>query len=473
MRSDDQQAEDRNCRGDLDLNKLLTSHELELYQQHMEVQAPDGDVVTSAEQKARQILHMLVTEKGIGNATGGVHLSRSTVLPLLIDALVGPEPDVDAWIEALGNGKFDVSRYAGFRNSDAKKGTPGTLLPRLLQRYERALGKRGPVAAKQAHDVGTALRLLIMGMLIRELQKATTARAAMGSAWPLMRATRLPKDRELRRLLTHFGADDDFLGHLRDSIEFAVREWATHKGVTRPRSTNKVTDTGPPADVDVRGYFDEMEKVDKRREDALVAFGKTVLGAPEDNDAVSERALRRLAKETSSFADVQQPVGTATSPLPSYLLTQPTSMPKYDVERHHQHLRFLMPMLAEPMTSQSVFGCAVAAVRLAQDGLDDTMTGISLADVALYRVGRGIYCYARDVGPPPREAPLAHIDLFQASACYLSLAPNWPARNAWERVGFELQPPQPDLFKLLTDMAGHLRTGSELNLFADIDYILF
>ena len=456
---------------DIDLNKLFTSEELELFRRHMVDRVDEVDPTTSAEKKARQMLHLLVTAEGKRNTTGELHLSRSTVLPMLIEALVGDEPDADVWIEALARGSFNLSNFARFLDPDAKMGTPGMKLPRLLGRYERALGGRNPKEQGRASDLGTALRLLITDMLIKELRRAVSPSAAMGSAWPLMRAVRMRGDEEVRRLLTDFGGDNAFLNHIRQHIREATYGWADRKNVKRSRSTNEQVDTRPPPGVDVAGYFARGRDADSRREDALVEFGRLILGDVYDADDVSRRALERVAQDVPRYMEVQALIEPRTFAMLSYLDRMPEQLS--EDAAHHQHLQFLMPMLAEGVDGERVMAGAVAALHLADVDTPSDVTGLSLADAALGRVQQLIFRYARDTGPPPPDTPLSHIAAFQSSACYLSLAPVWPARKAWTRAGLVLKQPDPTLFGLLDSMRNGLRHHSTVQTFDNILYVPF
>jgi hypothetical protein len=470
MNDSDPHLDERGHEPELDLNQLLTPNERELYRRHLEVRNSGGGLAASAGDMTKRMLHLLVTENGRGNHVGGLHLGRGTVLPLLVDVLVGPEPDVDAWIEAVAGESFDLSRYAGFGKPGANQGSPGTLLPRLLQRYERAAGRSGPVEAKKARDLRTALSMLIAATLVRELRKATTARAALGSAWPLMHAVSQRKDAELRRFLADFGGDRKFLSRLRSSIETAVDEWKLKSKREKPQSTNEETQAHLPAGVDVKAHFKKVTDVQERRAAALVKFGKLLLLTEAAHaDDIDRRALERLAVEVPALT------GCALPTTASYLDDGPAPLEGDEADAHKRRLNYLMPIAAKSASKHQVIGRALSAVQLALDESDSAFTGLPLVDRVLLAVGRAVFRYARDVGPPPPAAPIEHLGWFEASACYLSLAPQWPAREAWRLSDFELRKADKFEFNLLNDMAASLPSGldSSISGFDPFEYTFY
>lgn len=435
----------------LDLDQLLTPQEVESYRQHMEIRDGDGRIVVTAAEMTKRMLHMLVTEHGHNNKTGGVHIGRKTMLPLLMEALVGSEPDVGAWSEAIAHGRFDVAAHIPVRKPGNKTGSAGTYLPRILTRYERTADKPGAVQARIARKQRTELGLLIAATLMRELRKAIGAKVALGSAWPLMRAVSQPKDAELRRYLADFGADKAFLGHLRASIIDATREWAEHAGGKKPRSTNAQVVSSLPTDADPAFFFAVIEDRDKRRETELVAFGKRMLASSVDGQ--DRHVLDRLTKEEPSYADWRAVTTRARLPSTVYLTSDPLPLSGDIAEAHSRRLPYLMPVAAEWGSDHQLIATALPAVPFDRDDLDLAATGIGLIDKQLLQLGRAVFRYARDIGPPPPTVPLDHLALFQASACYLSLAPDWTARDKWEAAGFKLRKADSGRFDLLHEMA--------------------
>lgn len=457
----------------LDLNQLLTPQEVESYRQHMEIRDDDGRIVVTAAEMTKRMLHMLVTEHGHKNETGGVHIGRKTVLPLLMEALVGSEPDVGAWIEAITHGEFDVAAHIPVRKPGNETGSAGNYLPRILTRYERTANKRGSVHARIAQKQRTELGLLIAVTLIRELRKAIGAKVALGSAWPLMRAVSQPKDAELRRYLADFGADKAFLGHLRASILNATREWAEHAGRNKPRSTNAEVASSLPAGAEPAVYFAAVEDRDRRRENELVAFGKRMLASSEYGQ--DRHVLDRLTKEEPAYADWRAVVTGARLPSTMYLTSDPLPLSGEIAEAHRRRLLYMMPITAERGSYHHLIATALPAVPFVGDDLVLAATGFGLVDRTLLELGRAVFQYARDIGPPPPTVPLNHLTLFQASGCYLSLAPDWPARENWEAAGFKLHKANSGRFDLLREMAAALSSDPTVGLstFDPLDHTIY
>lgn len=129
-----------------------------------------------------------------------------------------------------------------------------------------------------------------------------------------------------------------------------------------------------------------------------------------------------------------------------------------------------MPVLSEASNDEHVLSRAITVAHLADATTGNEMTGIELVDAKLDRIGRSVFRYARDVGSPPPTAPLAHLGLFEARACYHNLAHSWPARLIWQEAGFKVQASQPRMFGLLISMFTNLRTGTELSRSDQITY---
>jgi len=453
-----------------DFDQLLTPQELESYRRHMEIRDGDGRIVVTAAEMTKRMLHMLVTERGHSNKTGGVHIGRETMLPLLIEALVGSEPDVGAWIEAIARGNLNVAAHIPVRKTGNEIGSAGTYLPRLLTRYERTSHKPGPGQAEIARKQRTALGLLIAATLVRELREAIGSRVALGSAWPLMEAVSQPKDAKLRRYLFDFGADKAFLSHIRGSIADATHEWAEQVGRKKSRSTNAQVASSLPDGVDPTAHFATVESRKIRRENELVAFGKLMLGSSVDGE--DGHVLDRLAKEEPAYADWRAVLTHAPLPSAVYLTSDPVPLSSEIAEVHHRRLTYLMPVAAKQISHEQVMAAALPAVPYACEDLDLTTTGIGLVDETLRELGRAVFRYARDIGPPPPTVPLDHLTLFQASACYLSLAPDWTARGKWEAAHFELHESDSKRFKELLAMAAALpgNPAEGLSNFDPLDY---
>lgn len=416
----------------VDLNQLLSRDELDTYRRHMEAVAEDSDSTVSAEEMVRKMLHLLVTEKGAGNGTGGIHLGRKTVLPLLIEALVGPDPDPTAWMEAIAAGSFDLTGYKIYGTQGAKTGSPGNFLPRLLKRYEKAAGRPGQQSKSEAADLRTALCILIATTLLRELRNATNARAALGAAWPLIEAVSGRQHNELRKLIAHLGNEKSFLAHMAENIEKAVSTWCEENETGEILLRNGDVESHVRSPERVRTHLARQRSDAARREDALVEFGRLMLsGQAGHDDEVVARALAELSG-SPAYADWRMVTCDTLPPLAAYLEAQ---QPEAADEEHYRRLRHLMPVAAGPSTPEQIEACALGAAHLVLSEHPMRVLGVDSIDRVTARVARKIFQYAWEVGPPPPAVPLAHLHWFQCSACLHSLYSNWAAREAWQIAG--------------------------------------
>lgn len=454
----------------MDLNKLLTNDELEAFSRHMELRNAEGQVVVTADDMVRRMLHILVTKTGSKNANDGVHVSRGTILPMLIAALVNEHPEPEAWIEAIAVGRFDVSvekRYAQPRSQGVELGSPGNYLPRLLQRYKAAAGGSDRLSKMAAARLGTALRLLIATALLRELKKATNSHAALGSAWPLIHAVSSRPQAKLRRLIAQHGDNTKFIAHLASAIEVAVAEWIGRLGTGDLTLTNPQVDSQVPSGVDTDAIFGRQMSADKRREQGLIEFGRLMLRGGDDSDEINCRALATLSEEPQ-FANWREMMTGGTPPGARYLKEGAVRLDPATAERHHRRLRFLMPVAAGPATLGQVQGRALGAAKLILSDFKIVVLGIKLADHVTDDVARGVFHYAREIGPPPPSVALEHLGWFEASACYHSLCSNWRARDAWRAAG--LMPCEADskasdrVNRWIADLMAHTTLSGDLGL---------
>lgn len=415
------------------LSDLLLDKGVTVFNEHMSVTGADGRLIAAPAEVTRRMLSLLARREGNDEQSGeGLHFGRATVLPLITNALVGPDPDGEAWLAAIAEGSFDLSiskRYG--KVSEA--GPPGTYLPRLVQRWDAERTKHN-TSPNQLRRYRTGLSILIASVLLRELKNATNARAALGASWPVMRAISHRQYAELRRDLAQFGADGPFMSHLAEAVASAVQDW---KRVHAPqvRLTNKAVDRNVPPGVDVADHFARQASAYQRREDTLVAFGRAMLGSEPPADDAARRAMVRL-DAVPAYADVQRLVRQDVSLVTGYL-DEPFP-DRSSLAQHHKRLQQLMPICAGPSTVRQIIGRATLVVRFSNQTFDaDTieMTGSMIADTAAAETAKRIMIYAKTVGPPPPGVPLDHLAWFEVSACSLTFTNDWPARELWLEAG--------------------------------------
>lgn len=381
-------------------------------------------MAVTASEMARRMLHLLVTRSGKTNVTGGLHIGRETVLPLLIDALTGPDPDPTAWIEAIAAGSFDLTGYKAYGAPNAKTGAPGNFLPRLLKRYEKASSRPGRKSELEAADMRTALGILIATTLIRELKNAVNARAALGAAWPLTEAVSSLKHAQLRKLIAHFGVDLSFQEHIANGIEAAVQSWIHTTGISQSPLTKNDVDHHVKDRSQVAAFFARQKSAAARREDALVSFGRLVIsGGASDDDEPTKKALARI------HADRTQ---RALPPLAAYL---DDKQPAPASQIHYRWLQALMPIAAGPSTPEQIKRSALNAAAFCLPECQIAVTGVAVLDHSIDHIAHVIFEYACHVGPPPPAVALTHLAWFEASVCFHAVSNYFPARDNWKAAG--------------------------------------
>lgn len=426
----------------IDLNALLTPAELAAYRRHIAggtFEDGSSEQAKAAQEAVSAMLALLVTSGG-RHADETTGTGRGSIVTELIDALVGPDPDPQAWIEAIAVGTFDLTGYKAYAKRPepvqgklTKIGTPGNYLPRLLQRYEKAVGNRRP-NSKEIADLRTALGILIATTLLKELRNATNARAALGSAWPLVAAVSGRPHAELRRLLAAHGDDRKFCTQLREDIKHSVEAWEKRHSCN-PKPTNKAVDTQAPEANIVRHFAAETE-IDKRRTQAFIEFGTTLLsGQAHPDDATMNRAIEAFANDPAISWLKEHPHGRGAQVyLDDTRIMQPDDRPAFCAM-----LQALMPVAAGPSTPEQIIGrAAMASIGFPRPLV---MTESSRINERLGDLAQSIQEHVGYVGLPPVGTPIAHLTLFEASACFWSMEDNWPARDDWEFAGLCPGPP--------------------------------
>lgn len=445
----------------MDLNALLTQAELEAYRRHMAGgQYGDGspEQEKAAAASITRMLELLVTKAG-RNAVGALGPGRGSILSELIAVLLGPAPDPQAWIEAIARGSFDLTGYKAYgkrpKTIDGKQpaiGSPGNFLPRLLERYQKAAGRR-PANAKEMADLRTALGILIATSLLKELHNVTNERAALGSAWPLVSAVSGRQHTELRRVIAGYGDDPSFRHQLAADIQRSVIDWAKrHPGRVLP--TNKQVDS-QAQQTDIEQHFANEAISAERRKNALIAFGKILLSGDSGCDDPTIDAVLGTLRDEPAYAWLRDmPRHPVAADYPGGVSPMPTEL-----------LRQFMPVAAGPSTTEQVLGRAAMAPIAIMSPRPLRLTESKMINKRLDDLARSIHTHVETKGLPPMETPIEHLAMFEASVCYWSLNPDWEARQPWEDIGFNLHAPSPEdedaayrLWDMVTSRAETKRT---------------
>jgi len=196
----------------LRLEELFTPELLKAFQQRWNISPDAADRIA-----LRTVKLFEVQDKETDKSAS--RRRKDAWLKLLINALVGPEPDFLAWIEALARGNYEI-RAGNFYSRVPGKGQPAAFLQRQRQHIESLVAKEKlSPAEREERRIAylDALRQVLISVLMRELKAACTGKAAVGPAWPLVKATERLTVEELG-LLRYYGGENGFDQHLAASL---------------------------------------------------------------------------------------------------------------------------------------------------------------------------------------------------------------------------------------------------------------
>ena len=201
----------------LNLEGLFTPRLLEAFHRAW------GPGQAEAERMLRKVLSIF--EEHLDETDGTAQARRRAFLGTLAVALVGQEPDFNAWLEAFAVGSFDLPddlMYARARG----KGSPSRFLRRQRERIEGMIDQSASPEEQdlQRRAYMDAIRLILASLVVREAGRGVAAKAAIGTGWPIMIASERLNARN-KKLLNHFGKDDEFLSFLAVRVEQALQAW--------------------------------------------------------------------------------------------------------------------------------------------------------------------------------------------------------------------------------------------------------
>ena len=185
--------------------------------------------------------------------------AREEFLSRLIRALVGPEPDGLAWMEALAKGSFNLRdnvTYAIGRVGES----PAKFIDRQRQRihelseHPKAKGRR----ADYENAYNDALRLVVATSLLTQLRTGVAAKAAIGAGWPLMAAVKTHLSEDEKRALFWFGNNAELQANLANSARTTLAAFrAANPDVTVPRKAEY--DRTLPHGADINAFFEPKQ----------------------------------------------------------------------------------------------------------------------------------------------------------------------------------------------------------------------
>jgi hypothetical protein len=440
----------------IDFQEILTPELCTEFERLMQETRKNDPIVISAGEQVRDVLRVLSTQTGTAKNVepAEIHIGRSTVIPVLIDALVGDEVDPRAWIEALSKGSFDLTPHVNYgslsrrSSGGSDKGSPGTYLPRLLAKIDELDGKGG-AANDPARKVSlkTAVRILIASVLLQELRRKVAAKAAIGPAWPIMVAVNDHTKQQTHLQIDALGSDADFQKHLASVIEEAVEAYmaALPEGERPPLRTLKQIKSSTPEGVDPQLHLKrEEEKIYfaiAKYNKALQAEIKEAGSAQKiviDNEPAVEMARLNAPcwrDKVGDALDESKIVGCATR----YLDDAEAAgvLAKSFPADHVALLQQMMPLAMGTELSPAIAACgSLAAPYFVFDDQASSVWQNEKLDRMTGAIYRRIVEYSDLVGPPPPGVPLDHLPIFLAAGCLLATIPRGPrAKAEWRALG--------------------------------------
>ncbi len=382
---------------------------------------------------------------------------KAAVLGKVIAGLVGEEPDLKAWLEAIAAGSFKLRPDQEYAYSSLKSDA-------------RFLEQRRPLVAANVatsgfpalHKTQEGVRLIASSMLLKELRRILTPLRAVGPAWPVMLAimqVRSP-DNLFRRRLHHFGGDQRLIRLLRLGARWAMRRYMRERGAMKPPAGGPAAawkDKLPP-DAKLDALRDALSQAagsepqpiaDRFLEyqaaltaslagHASPAIASEVVAAAHANSELFQRDLRNiLGKER---------VAAALHYLPK--IERGTFAELAYSDEQSAKLRRWMPTIA---SGDRAVLLAMAA-RFQHRSVDrrwEAEFGHPEAATSMRALAHGISYFARNHGPPPPEVPFGHIALWEEAAAEALMEPmaSFPALEKWQQLGFfvkEVEPCKPD-----------------------------
>lgn len=409
----------------LRLDELFTPELLKAFRERWGV-SPDA-----ADRVALRIVKMFeLQEPGTDKIVS--RRRKDAWLKLIINALIGPEPDFEAWIEALAKGNFEIRPNALYGRAEKGKGQPAMVLQRQRQLIEglTAKEKLSPAEREERHLVYTdALRQILVSVLLRELKEACSVKAAVGPAWPMVKAVDHLTEQELSQL-RYFGADPAFQRHLAKTFREALVAWIENcHGGQAPTIPNVYFEKGLPPGTTKQ---DALKHLD-RDIVAIEGYRARLSQALELDPALPIRAMTGANLEEI----VEEDGATIRSALtlvdagPYRFFTEANGGDErfeYN-EKSRASLNASLPLLTCAGSHQQHEAARQRALRRAS--LRQTRPGRMLD----HHLQEEIAAYAAEGLPPPKDLTPEHAIFFEEEVCRV-YHERFHDDERWEQLGF-------------------------------------
>ena len=324
---------------------------------------------------------------------------RERFVAKFVLALVGPEPDGLAWMEALAKGSFNLRdnvTYAIGRVGES----PSKFVKRQRERiseladHPKAWG-RVEEYRNAYHD---ALRLVVASTLLMEMRKGVAAKAAIGAGWPLMAGVKTHCTANEKRALFWFGNDAE----LQRRLAKAAKEVLTAFQAERPMEVvprRADPDGSLPPGADINEFF-------RRKSDSSTTI--------------------RLSQQSRRTMQIQRP---------NYI-TLAEAAPQDDQARAYFRAKMLLG-LTETASGAYALTMAVRSQRR-RDLREHWLDGSSAEMPADYHVETAIWDHVQGGGFMPADIPVEHVHYLEEDACHAfhTMGKEWFGFDSWRQAGF-------------------------------------
>jgi len=350
------------------------------------------------------------------------------LLSKLVIALVGSDPDLSAWIQAIAGEGFELrpeQRYA----IPGQKDRPSRFVDRGLNDYDNGTSALQQKLGITDGGVRDGINLVAISAVLKEFRNHVTGRRALGPAWPVFVSVDEYLGNPEHRQLYQFGDDVVLQKRIAATIKATLKEYMAEREASgesiavEERAADWQRKLPPGADP--VGYFGRGSVAAERYRDALANELEITLSETGDAAADAE-AIRQGILQTTSPTEV----------FPYWHLRDGTRRISIEyTDADCKRLRAMLPMLTRTDADEQMKAFAVRAAlrRYWPDAVGTAYSETFLREVRSW-VERGY-------GPPP-DLRIEHVHLFEDQACYHYFENG--DLSEWRKLGmFPKDPPVP------------------------------
>lgn len=344
----------------------------------------------------------------------------------LLRGLVGPEPDLAAWLKAIAGGSFEL-------RPEQKYAMPGIdeRPARFIDRGRDTLDAGTSAAQNKVGitdaTVQTGMNLILVGCIYKEFRNLALARIAIGTAWPLAAGVDKYLTNEEHRLLFQLGDCDELQVRMAAAARQTLREYSTEKlGADLPHGSREACHKRElPNGVDLSAHF-------TRADSAILRYRSQLMSALEVHfDATSAPAELPGDLAVADAHSIRNAIDPVVLPF-SYLTNPDGSerQPKAFSSADSRHFQRMMPTLAKAGAFDELELLAARAChrRNQADSLAFSRAELRLMAEVREWVGKG--------RPPPADFPFEHASLFEEEAALLFVKGKHDLLHEWRELGF-------------------------------------